>query len=519
LLIFIFARTMKHNSSINALVLFIAVMSMGHAVAEDVEWAQASEYTLHLHDQFVKEGFAVEACSFNVDPGLVLIKIYRDGEVVMTDSMTGNESIDYNDEINVTVVNVTGYEVAWCDEEDDPRADIEVRLRARPELQLSISTDEEAPCPEDNEIHAEVLLKNTGTCKIEDVELNINTGGMRTIKNLAHNFDEIARYRSETIDIYLKIPYLMEKRSFEITANASGKSWDNEKHTISASKSITVLPCWKMLELEKTVTESVYLHGDRFNNYSDSNSSIASCATVNLTVLNPGLIDINCIELTDCLPENFTLEDDLSLKWTLNLTPNEKRQFSYSMKPLSMGACKIPVATANWSLCGKNYSSTSISNRSQITACAAQINLTKTVNQTEILCGDVVEVTVHIRNTGSLQATVDVSDTIPENEHITLLDGITGLKEVALDEGDTQRFSYRVRINSTGSIALPPAKASFTDLYGYQDTTASDIATVSVVDAARNLKTASSAAANETMTPITKTVSTFISRIFSFAFD
>ncbi len=510
---------MKDNFFITALVLFIAVMSMGHAVAEDVEWAQANEYTLYLHDQFVKAGFAVEACSFNIDHGLVLIKIYRNGSVVTTDSMTGNESIDYNDEINVTVVNVTGYEVAWCDEEHDPRADIEVRLRARPELQLSISTNEEAPYSEDNEIHAEVLLKNTGTCKIEDVNLDINTGGMRTINNRVRNFDEIARYRSETIDVYLKIPYLMEKRSFEITATASGKSWDNEKHTISASKSITVLPCWKMLEIEKRVTESVYLHGDRFNNYNDSNSSVASCATVNLTVFNPGLIDINCIELMDCLPENFTLEDDSSLEWTLNLTPNEKRQFSYSMKPLSIVACKIPVAAANWSLCGKNYSSTSISNRSQITARAAQINLTKTVNQTEISCGGVVEITVHIRNTGSLQATVDVSDTIPENENVTLLDGITGLKEVVLDEGDTQRFSYRVRINSTGIIALPPAKATFTDLYGYQDTTASDITTVNVVDAARNLGNASSTAANETMTPISKTVSTFISRIFSFAFE
>ena len=509
---------MKHNSFITALVLFIAVVSMGHAVAEDVEWARANEYTLHLYDQFVKEGFAVEACSFNIDDGLVLIKIYHNGSVVTTDSLTGTESIDYNDEINVTVVNVTGYEVAWCDEEDDPRADIEVRLRARPELQLSISTDEEAPYPEDNEIHAEVLLKNTGTCSIEEVKLNINTGGMRTISNRVRNFDEIARYRSETIDVYLKIPYLMEKQSFELSATASGKSWDGAERTISASKSITVLPCWKMLELEKTVTESVYLHGNRFNNYNDSNSSIISCATVNLTVFNPGLIDINCIELTDYLPENFTLEDDSSLEWTLNLTPNEKRQFSYSMKPRSIGVCKIPVATTNWSLCGKNYSSTSISNRSHITACAAQINLTKTVNQTEISCGDVVEVTVHIRNTGSLQATVDVGDTIPKNENVTLLGGITGLKDVALDEGDTQRFSYRVRINSTGRIALPLAKASFTDLYGYVDTTTSNAVTVNAVDTIRNLETSTQPAANGAMISITKSVSAFVRGMFGFAF-
>ena len=509
---------MKHNSFIATLALFITIMSIGHAVAEDVEWARANEYTLHLHDQFVKEGFAVEACSFNIDDGLVLIKIYRNGSVVMTDSLTGTESINHNDEINVTVVNVTGWEAAWCDEEDDPRADIEVRIRARPELQLSISTDEEAPYPEDNEIHAEVLLKNTGTCKIEDVKLNVHTGGMRTISNRARNFDEIARYRSETIDVYLKIPYLMEKQAFEITATASGESWDGEKHILSASKSITVLPCWKMLKIEKTVTESVYLHGNRFNNYNDSNSSIASCATVNLTVLNPGLIDINGIKLTDYIPENFTLEGDSNLEWTLNLTPNEKRQFSYSMKPISMGTCKIPVAAANWSLCEKNYSSTSILNRSQITARAAQINLTKIVNQTEISCGDVVEVTVHIRNTGSLQATVDVSDTILENRNIILLYGITGLTGVVLEESDAQRFSYRVKIKSTGNIALPPAKASFTDLYGYSDTTTSNTVTVNAVDTIRNLETSTQPTANGTITSVTKSVSAFVRGVFGFAF-
>ncbi len=507
---------MKHVTLITALVLFVVVLSMGHAVAGDVEWAQANEYTLHLHDQFVKEGFAVEACSFNVDCGLVLIKIYRDGKVVMTDSLTGNESIDYNDEINVTVVNVTGYEVAWCNEEDDPRARIEVRLRARPEFQLSISTDKEEHYPEDNEVHAEIFLKNTGTCSIEDVNLDITTGGMRTVSHLVRNFDEIARYRSETIDVYLKIPHLMEKRSFELSATATGKSWDGEKHTISASKSITVSPCWKMPEIEKTVTESVYLHGDRFNSHNDSNSSIVSCATVNLTIFNPGLIDINCIELTDSLPENFVREDGSSLSWTLNLTPKEKRQFSYSMKPRSCGSYGVPVAIANWSLCGKNYSVVSISNQSRITACAAQINLTKTVNQTEMICGCDVMVTVHIRNTGSLQATVDVSDTIPEN--ITLLDGITSLKEVILEEDGTQRFSYRVRINSTGNVILPPAKASFTDLYGYADTTTSNTVTVNVVDAAQNLETSTQPAANGTMTPVTKTVSAFVHRIFGFAF-
>lgn len=502
---------MKHIFII--LLLFIGAMPMGSVAAEDVEWARANKYTLHLHDRFSKEGFVVEACNFNVDRGLVLLKIYHGEEVVVTDALTGDESINYNDEIKVTVVNVTGYKVLWSDEVDNPRAAIEVRLRARPNIGLSISTDKEEYDTDDNVIHAEVFLKNNGTCNIEDVNLDIKTDGMRTSSNLVRKFDEISRRRSETIDIYIEIPHLMDNRSFEISATASGRGWDGKKYIASASKSITVLLCWEMFEVEKTVTESVYLHGGRFN-YNDSNSSTVSCAFVNLTIFNPGLIDISCIELTDNLPENFVLEDGSRLKWKLNLTSKEKKQFSYSMKPLSYGIYDIPVATANWSLCEKNYSVLSISNQSQIIAHAACIDLTKTVNQTEISCGDELTVTVRIQNTGNLQATVNASDTIPENA--ILLGGTTSLKRVILKEGGIQRFIYRIRINSTGGTILPPAKVSFTDLYGYEDTTTSDTVTINVIDTGWNSENTTQTITNETKIPAIEMISAFVRRIFGF---
>jgi len=256
------------------LILLIIILSIETTSAEDIEWTSESEYTLYEGDRFSKEGFIVEASAFYVDAGLVLITIYKNEKVVASDTITGNEWINYNDEIIVTVVNTTGHNRTWINEKDKPRAEIEVCFKAVPELQLSISIDKEVYGPNDHVIHTEVTVKNTGTWNIEDVELNIQTNGLQTSRDRKYKFDNIAKRRSEKVEFYLKIPNLKEQRTYIITSTVSGKSWDGEKITVNTSRSITILPGWKILGIEKNVTESVYLYGDHikdhnivYNNY------------------------------------------------------------------------------------------------------------------------------------------------------------------------------------------------------------------------------------------------------------
>jgi len=506
------------------LILLIIILSIEITSAEDIEWTSESEYTLYEGDRFSKEGFIVEASAFYVDAGLVLITIYKNEKVVASDTITGNEWINYNDEIIVTVVNTTGHNRTWINEKDKPRAEIEVCFKAVPELQLSISIDKEVYGPNDHVIHTEVTVKNTGTWNIEDVELNIQTNGLQTSRDRKYKFDNIAKRRSEKVEFYLKIPNLKEQRTYIITSTVSGKSWDGEKITANTSRSITILPGWKILGIEKNVIESVYLYGDHikdhnivYNNYTNnSNISTDSIALVTLEIFNPGLTDINGIVLTDYLPENFVLDDNSSLYWEFNLSSKKKKVFSYPMKPLSHGIYTVPDAVANWSMDEKQYNATSVSNQSQIIVHAAYINLTKSTDQSYISPGDEVTVSVNIKNTGTIQAIVNVSDTIPENA-ILSNSSITRLKRVILQEGGSQRLVYRITINSTQDMLLPPANANFSDIYGYSGTTASNTVTI-YVNEAYNTENTTQAIANQTEAPTTGIFSMiieFISNLFS----
>ncbi|TKY91823.1 MAG: DUF11 domain-containing protein [Candidatus Methanomarinus sp.] len=237
---------------------------------------------------------------------------------------------------------------------------------------------------------------------------------------------------------------------------------------------------------------------------------------VTLEIFNPGLTDINGIVLTDYLPENFVLDDNSSLYWEFNLSSKKKKVFSYSMKPLSHGIYTVPDAVANWSMDEKQYNATSVSNQSQIIVHAAYINLTKSTDQSYISPGDEVTVSVNIKNTGTIQAIVNVSDTIPENA-ILSNSSITRLKRVILQEGGSQRLVYRITINSTQDMLLPPANANFSDIYGYSGTTASNTVTI-YVNEAYNTENTTQAIANQTETPTTGIFSMiieFISNLFS----
>jgi uncharacterized repeat protein (TIGR01451 family) len=186
------------------------------------------------------------------------------------------------------------------------------------------------------------------------------------------------------------------------------------------------------------------------------------------------------------------------------------------MKPLSHGIYTVPDAMASWSLDEKQYNATSVSNQSQIIVHAAYINLTKSTDQSYISPGDEVTVSVNIKNTGTIQAIVNVSDTIPENA-ILSNSSITRLKRVILQGGGSQRLVYRIKINSTQDMLLPPANANFSDIYGYSGTTASNTVTI-YVDEAYNTENTTQAIANQTEAPTTGIFSMiieFISNLFS----
>ena len=91
-----------------------------------------------------------------------------------------------------------------------------------------------------------------------------------------------------------------------------------------------------------------------------------------------------------------------------------------------------------------------------------KIELSKTVNPSTGDEEGIVTVTIEVKNTGNVLASVDVADYLPKTAVLT--DGVTGDKMI-LGTGETQRFSYSMKINTTGSVELPPAVVHFVDTH------------------------------------------------------
>ncbi|CAD7767281.1 MAG: hypothetical protein DNFNHJIP_00689 [Candidatus Argoarchaeum ethanivorans] len=70
-----------------------------------------------------------------------------------------------------------------------------------------------------------------------------------------------------------------------------------------------------------------------------------------------------------------------------------------------------------------------------------------------------------------------MADYLPETAVLT--DGVTG-NEMILRTGETQRFGYSMKINTTGSVELPPAVAHFVDTHDYDGTVISEEISITV---------------------------------------
>ena len=114
------------------------------------------------------------------------------------------------------MINTTGDVAVWENEKEDPKTEIEIYLRAVPELVVSIDTYVT------DTIAATITIRNRGEQDIEDVKVNINADDMAIIDGkLMYHFDEILRSQSETITIRLKTPSSANK-PYKISVDVTG---------------------------------------------------------------------------------------------------------------------------------------------------------------------------------------------------------------------------------------------------------------------------------------------------------
>jgi uncharacterized repeat protein (TIGR01451 family) len=201
---------------------------------------------------------------------------------------------------------------------------------------------------------------------------------------------------------------------------------------------------------------------------------------VSVTVRNGGLCDINNIALKDQIVSNMHLQQDATFDKTLSLKAGEtaKNVFKYTLIPEKPGDFTFPSTVATFTLANGQSEEVTSDNSDTTKIYGPYIEITKTVNKQQLSPGDELTVTVTAKNTGNIDASVTVTDTVPSEAK--LISGETSFKQVLESNGGSKTITYIMQMNKEGEIKLPACKASFLDLDKYSGEVYSEAPVVSV---------------------------------------
>jgi len=439
----------------------------------DIEWASAVSGTLHKGGTLTNGEYMVKAVQFptgvqgiktingdivpktNVDP-MVYLEIYKNGiliqEFVMTDGSEAYIDPDYEARVSTTgfiAKNAKG----WVLEFYDPWVTIAIQKRALPKLEVTVTTDKSTYTSNSAEIiTATVNVKNTGDAFLKNIDATLNIGELKfrsgDASQLHRSYPRLNKGASESFEIILVVPDLIDQRSYNLSASATGYDVKELGYNASTLMSLTVSPKQNYFGISKAVRDRMYLE-----NY----------AYVSITIANGGMYDIKNIHVTDNMSDKFVLTSSpIPFAWDIPLLkPGQEWSTGYSIKPTeaNINGWTIPASSATFTVNNKPYSASS----STITVVVngPRLQLNKTVDKPVVNISEDVTVTVSVNNIGNIGTKTDVKDYLPDD--VSLVSG--QLSEPNYSEpAKPWGFSYIIRMNKEGVYELPSAIANYTNV-------------------------------------------------------
>ena len=403
------------------------------ASAEEIHWEPGGKTVLHQGENYTLEEYAVEVVDFDKDDGTVLLHLKKNN--VFLSKAVLNATFDeyiYKDEIKINVYNTTDDVLSdaptmW----EDPRIHIELSMKEKPCIYLTVDTDRTKYQPTDSEIRVTSKITNNGA-SINNLNVSIAPQGFEVVGGISSDRVNIPNNSSKTVTTRLRVPSLLREQIFDIPVSLSWVDLNGVTRGLSRSTPITVLPICN-LKVTKTTRDS----------------SMESHVPVRIDVENTGIVNFT-IELSDNVPQDFELVYDHDLNWHFDIKPQEKKSYSYPLKAQKPGEFPTDPAIAEWNMQGENFNVTS--NTPSIIIDGACIIINKTAHPGEVGIGDNVTITLSAINTGNAPATVYVTDYIPAGTR--LLDGNTTLRTI-LEKNQSVSTTYILRVESAGSIIFP----------------------------------------------------------------
>lgn len=422
----------------------------------DIEWGEPQVHLLHIGESVVRGDYVIEATDFFSN--YALITIYdKDWNRLASNVTCTGEYVEWNNSINVSLLEVHTSigNTSRLNVPVDQWIKIESRLVGVPRLTIALQSEKYLHTAGE-EISINVSIRNYGTGRLKNARLVLNTdltpvNGDKTEYDLyeiaADNTSEDNNL-SKMINVRFKAPASIYNATYNITGVVTGEDLFGNLYRKEDTVHVKVLGSHRV-EAHKYVRERAYI-GEKIY--------------VTLSVLNNGTVSLKNLTLTDALPKPLHPPPNYSLRWSFDLPPGAHKSISYPCIARSPGAYVLPPAVLNWEFNNINY--TLQTERPRVVLSGPSVSVVKTANRTKIPPNGRVKISLVATNTGDQAAVVRIEDHIPEG--VKLVSGDL-YRSLIVYQNETKRHTYTLELPANGTIILPPALTSTTDLLQFYE--------------------------------------------------
>ena len=452
-----------------AIIFVVLLYFVNIAAAYDgLEWVNGTSGTLKRNEIISFMGYSVKVVAFNapvesdnrlgipIEPvkPFVELNISNNGSFINTSILgEGDSFISSDGEFKVDAEKLPlGLSKDWLYESYNPWVILRLSQRGKPQLTITINVDDEYVSGPNTEIIAKIILKNTGTAAINNVDLEIGTELPVLRGNSKYHYETLMKGKEISETVAFSTPVVSDLKKYSIFMNSSGVDVKDNSYKVTQLKTILIAPSLQQApSLSKNTNAKAYLKDQ---------------IMVSISFKNNADYELKNVSIVDSVPKGFKLLSNNSLHWIVNVGPNQEWYFRYLLKPIEANSKGVlfPATTAEFKNNNEYYKIPS--NRPTTIIYGPRIDLIKQADVSEINPGDTVTVTVIAENSGSTPTMVTITDDLPAD--VTLISGNTTFEEY-LEAGKEISFSYTLNSNSGKPIELPPAKAEYFEL-GYKGT-------------------------------------------------
>lgn len=282
------------------------------------------------------------------------------------------------------------------------------------------------------------------------------------IKNsLKRTFPVLIEGSGELIKLKFKVPQSARK-TFSISATASGIDREGNNHNISTKNTITLEDTFSV---KKTVSNSI-LGENLYPEFSRVGGigPIKNSTYVTIIVENLRKYPVHGVKLTDSILPGFRFPEDMnqtSITWDFDVNPEEIKEFTYTVIAKRQGVYNLPEAELAWNEWGENI--VLESNGPKTIVSGPYIVMERNFNKSSINIGDTIAISLSITNNGDVPANIMVNDSVPRNA--TFLSGTSSFSGF-LRPTENAQITYVVKVKSNELEFKSPEMRS--DNFGFQ---------------------------------------------------